>query len=222
MSQIATKIRQIEALIAKDHPKAQLLVVTKSHSAAKILEVIKSGAKMIGENRVQEADKKFKELSAHSAFNGVQKHLIGHLQSNKVKDAVRLFDVIQSVDSLRIATKISTESAKINKVMPIFLEVNISDDMNKHGFKTEEILLAAREIEKLANVKISGLMTITENHADHNMIKRDFERMKLLFDQFSESFNTSDLVLSMGMSNDYQMALDCGSTMVRVGSFIFS
>lgn len=222
MSKIALKIKEINALLENKFPHAHLVVVTKSRTKDETLEALLAGAGLIGENRIQEAKDKFEQLTGEPAFMAAEKHFIGHLQSNKAKEAVALFDMIQSVDSVHLAIKISEEAAKIDKVMPILLQVNISQDANKSGFLQSEIFAAYEQVAKLGHVAIKGLMTITKEYDDVTLTKRDFSAMKTLFDEFCDFTSIPAPILSMGMSNDYSLALECGSNMIRVGSYIFA
>lgn len=221
MSEISLKIAQIKNLLVEKFPSVRLVVVTKSRSVEEISQALVAGATIIAENRVQEAKEKFELLKNDSHWQDVEKHLIGHLQTNKAKEAVQLFDLIQSVDSLRLAEKINEEAAKLNKVMPILLQVNISADEQKSGFSVDDLWPAYQAISQLKNIKVQGLMTITQDYEEQEAVKKDFQKMKILFDDFCAKTDLKDAVLSMGMSNDFELALQCGSNMIRVGSYIF-
>lgn len=199
------------------NPHAQFCVVTKNQTLAKVLEVIQTGAKIIGENRVQEAESKFSQIPAF-----VKKHLIGHLQRNKVKKAVQLFDLIQSVDNLRLAKKIDQECQEIDKIMPIFLEVNISKESQKHGFLLEELLENIQKIKKLKNIKIMGLMAIAKFEENPENCRSDFQKLQNTFQNLQKKFPDLELKnLSMGMTNDYKIALEEGGNLVRIGRGVF-
>lgn len=182
---------------------------------------IEAGARIIGENRVQEAKQKFADLSENQLFQNVEKHLIGHLQKNKVKDAVRLFDMIQSVDSLDLAMAINRESAKLAKVMPVLLQVNISNDEGKSGFRPVELQAIFEALKDLKHIDVLGLMTITRHYDNLEDTRKDFLAMKKLFEEFNRYALIENPILSMGMSEDFELAVECGATMVRVGSKIF-
>ncbi len=199
-------------------PAAKLLVVTKKRSKDEIEEALRSGISIIGENRVQEMEDK------HGIFtSSVEKHLIGHLQTNKVKKAVRLFDVIESVDSIDLARSIDKESAKAGMRMKIFLQVNISDDIKKYGFKREEFVNMYTLIAQLEHVKICGLMTILNLMKSSTEARLYYHEMKALHTYCIHHFGipASDFSLSMGMSDDYEIALEEGSTLIRIGTKIF-
>ncbi len=187
-----------------------LVAVSKTKPVSMITEAIEGGITDIGENYLQEAEEKFVELN-----NGVKKHFIGHIQSNKIKKIVELFDVIQSVDRLKVLSIINKEAEAINKVMPIMIEVNISGEKNKSGIKPEELDDFILECDKLGNVELVGLMTIGPLSDDDEISRDAFRRMYKLFDGRGLKY------LSMGMTHDYKIAVEEGSNMIRVGTGIF-
>jgi len=184
-----------------------------------IREVIACGLTDIGENRVQEALKKYNELNASVA----KWHLVGHLQTNKVRPAVRLFDLIQSVDSLRLAFEIDKEAGKINKVQDILMEIKISPETTKCGFSPAEAIEAAKEISGLKNVSLKGLMTIAPVVDVPEKARPYFRQLRGLLDSANELRVASQelQILSMGMSDDFEGAVEEGSNMVRIGKLIF-
>ncbi len=200
------------------YPGASLVVVVKYQSVHKIQQLIDAGAKIIAFGRVQEAQEKIPQLK----FSG-KIHFIGRLQKNKVKHAVRLFDVIQSVDSVSLAKKISVEAGKAEKKVNILLQVNIANDLNKTGFSCEELIQLAPEIVSLQHVCIRGLMTIGKRNVPKSETRQEFQAMKKYFDaiESSQVFGKKCTELSMGMSQDHMLALSEGATMVRVGSLFF-
>lgn len=187
----------------------KLVAVTKTRTVEEIKQAIISGITCIGENRVQEANEKFPLLP------NVEKHMIGSLQTNKVKLAVELFDMIQSVDSLKLAKEIDKRCKAINKVMPVLVEVNIGDEPNKHGIKLEDAKSFVKEISQLKNIDVQGLMCVAPL-VNPEEARPYFKKMKQAFD----SINGLKW-LSMGMSNDYKIAIEEGSNMVRIGTAIF-
>jgi len=185
----------------------KIVAATKTRSVEEIKKVVKNGVRILGENRVQEAEKKI------SYFPNVEWHMIGHLQSNKVKRAVKIFSCIQSVDSLKIIEKINNYA---ERVMPIFLEINIGEEKTKFGFSPEtdfENLLS--EIKNFENVKIDGLMIVEPYFDNPEHARPYFRKAKMIFDKLK--LNT----LSMGMSNAYMIAIQEGSNMVRLGTALF-
>ncbi len=199
--------------ISEDIRPAKLMIVSKNQSIEKIIECIKAGAGLFGENRAQEMIEKWSEIVG--TYCNTSLHFIGHLQTNKVKDVCPLVDAIQSVDSLNLAHKIDQECQKLNKIMPIFLEVNITEEDQKYGFHSEEVEGALVKIKELKNIQVIGLMCLARFGAGETEIRDTFKKCKTLADQF----NLPEL--SMGMTDDYQIALEEGSTLVRLGRKIF-
>ncbi len=186
--------------------KVTLAIVTKNQSIDAINALIKQGATLIAENKVQEALSKFPFLLP------VQKHLIGHLQSNKVRKAVQLFDCIQSVDSIKLAMLISDECMRLQKIMPVMLEVQFEEQ--KFGFRPYEVIPAYEQIKALSHIKVVGLMCLAP-YTDPEQTRPIFQAMRKL----NATLNLAHL--SMGTSNDYQIAIEEGSTMVRIGTKLF-
>ena len=192
--------------------------MTKTRSFQSIITAHNFGIKSIGENKIQEAEKKFQLLDE---MPGLTKRFIGHLQTNKVKKCVHLFDSIDSVHSLKLIKKISTESKKINKKTPVLLEINTSGEKQKKGFlknSVEEILLCFEQ----ENVEIRGLMTMAPFTNDEILIRDSFAFLRQLKTELSQILKTDKLKeLSMGMSNDYEIAIEEGATQVRIGTTLF-
>lgn len=199
-----------------------LLAVTKKRSPKEIREVIAAGVKHIGENTLQEIQKKYDlNLFRELQKNGAQLHYIGHLQRNKVNKIVKLCDVIQSVESLELAEKVNQAAAALKKVMPIFLQLNLTGEEQKHGVRVSEdevglprLQEVIEGIKKLSNLHLLGFMTIGK-HGDSESTRQAFRRCRQLADQF----NLTEV--SMGMSEDYPLAIQEGATMVRIGSLLF-
>ncbi|MAJ50255.1 MAG: YggS family pyridoxal phosphate-dependent enzyme [Flammeovirgaceae bacterium] len=196
----------------------EIVAVTKTRSFQSIITAHNFGIKSIGENKIQEAEKKFQLLDE---MPGLTKRFIGHLQTNKVKKCVHLFDSIDSVHSLKLIKKISTESKKINKKTPVLLEINTSEEKQKKGFlknSVEEILLCFEQ----ENVEIRGLMTMAPFTNDEILIRDSFAFLRQLKTELSQILKTDKLKeLSMGMSNDYEIAIEEGATQVRIGTTLF-
>lgn len=195
-----------------------LLPVSKTKSYDAIMSVYLEGARVFGENRVQEVERKFPAPGERP--EGMKVYLIGQLQRNKVKKAVSLFDRIESVDSIALLEAIDMRSAELNKTMDVLLEYNSSGEDAKSGFRNEEDLVSAlsRSLE-MKNVRVLGLMTVGPLTDDKDEIRKAFRRTRELFDRCREI--SSLTVLSMGMSADYEIAISEGSTEVRIGSAIF-
>ena len=211
-------LSNIHDLKIKTPHSVTIIGVTKYHTTQHIKAAQKAGIKNIGESRVQEADKKLNIIKREKT---TRLHLIGHLQSNKTKKAVSLFDVIQTVDSIRLAKKINKESKKINKKQQVFLQINISKDPKKYGFFEEEALLGCAEIQKLYNIQVLGLMTITANHLKDYELGKCYEKMRRLRKKLKSEGLPLCQNLSMGMSRDYLYAIKEGATHVRIGTGLF-
>ena len=198
--------------------EVQLVAVSKTHGPAAVDEAVACGLTVFGESRVQEANAKMPECPS-----GLTWHLIGHLQRNKVKLAVQLFDSIQTVDSLRLAEVIDKECRKIERVMPILIEVNADREPQKSGVLPEAAIDLIREIARLEGVRIRGLMTMGALVGDPEELRPVFSATKSLFDRITASQipNVSMEVLSMGMSASYAVAIEEGATMIRLGTTIF-
>lgn len=192
-----------------------VVAVTKGRNIEAVKAVIRSGMTHIGESRWQEAKDKIPHLPPH-----ITKHFIGRLQTNKVRDVVAAFDVIHSVDSLRLAQKINDEAGKIGKTMPVLIQVNTSNEPQKGGFKPDEVGDFLGKVTKLPHLAIQGLMTIGALSDDPEVARRCFKTLRRLRDDLQKDFPTLK-ELSMGMSNDYQIAIEEGATMVRLGKVLF-
>ncbi|MDO9572876.1 MAG: YggS family pyridoxal phosphate-dependent enzyme, partial [Candidatus Omnitrophota bacterium] len=176
-----------------------------------IKEVLRLGYRQIGENRVQEA------LNIYKQILGVDWHMIGHLQSNKVKDAVKIFDLIHSVDSIGLAKEINKQADRISKVQDILLEVKTSGEDSKFGFAAEKMPEAYDSISKLNNIKVRGLMTIAPLTQNPAQARPYFAALRQIRDSLDSSW-----VLSMGMSDDFEIAIEEGADILRIGRAIFS
>ena len=204
------RIAQVCAKHKVDPAKLTLLCVTKGRSLGQIQEVVDLGIRHLGENRVQEANEKYKLL------DNVHWQMVGHLQSNKVKSALEIFDLIHSVDSVNLAQEINRQALKMNKTQDILLEVKTSPELRKFGFKPERLEQACAEIIKLEHVRIKGLMTIAPLVDDANEARPYFAKLRQLRDKLDSSW-----LLSMGMSSDFEVAIEEGADIIRLGRIIF-
>jgi hypothetical protein len=198
-----------------------LIAVSKTKPVEEIQEAYDAGQRLFGENMVQELVEKYEQLP-----HDIQWHLIGHLQSNKVKYIAPFISMIQSVDSLKLLQEIDKHAAKNNRVIDCLLQVHIADEETKFGLGFDEVieLLRSEEFAGLKHIRIRGLMGIATNTENPKQIKEEFYELKTFFDGIKQSYfrkeNTFD-TLSMGMSSDYKIAIEQGSNMVRLGSTIF-
>ena len=223
MSAIAENLRKVEERIAeaairvgRKPEEVSLVAATKDRTAEEVEEAISAGVKIVGENRVQEAEAKFPHI--HLPF---QRHMIGHLQRNKVKKALLLFDVIQSVDSLRLGEEISKRALQMGKAVEVLVEVNTSGEATKFGVDPEEALDLVGALSELEGISVRGLMTVGPLSEDVGEIRRAFSLLRGLRDEIERELDLSLPVLSMGMSGDFEVAIEEGSTMVRIGTAIF-
>lgn len=214
-------IKQKIATAAKKSGRTEddiiLLAATKTVDVETVNYAIKSGINFIGENRVQEF------LSKDADYLPVHKHFIGHLQTNKVKDIINRVELIHSVDSYRLAEEISRQAVKNNKTMDILLEINIGNEQSKSGFAFEEGISAVEKISKLDGIRIKGLMAIPPICENPEQNRPYFAKMKKLFvDIDTKKIDNSSMdILSMGMSDDYEIAIEEGATTVRIGTALF-
>ena len=202
-----------------------IVAVSKDRTPGQIKEVVEAGINDIGENRVQEATVKYNELRTGELANSrtIRWHMVGHLQTNKVREAVGIFDLIHSVDSLRIAVEIDKQAAKINKVQDILIQVNTASEPAKFGLKPDEVVEVIKEIAKLKNINIKGLMTIAWIVDNPEEARPYFRMSRELKDQINEQRTTSHelRILSMGMTDDFEVAIEEGSNVIRIGRAIF-
>lgn len=217
---IIKNIEQIFKNIEKINKNVILVAVTKTVPVEKILIAYNAGIRCFGESRIQEALPKIEMLKDKKDLNW---HFIGHLQSNKIKKAVEYFSFIQSVDSLRIAEKISEVALSENKIINILIELNISNEKTKFGFSKENLGEILEKLKELKGIKIKGLMTIAPYFEDATKAKPYFKEMKRIFDEIAKRKigNIEMEYLSMGMTNDYIVAMEEGANMIRIGTGIF-
>lgn len=209
----------------RDPKEVKLMVVSKGRNFEEIKMVSASGLHLFGENRVQETIEKWKQRDFSSEL-----HMIGHLQTNKVKEAIKLFDVIDSVDSFKLFLAIHQEAAKLRKKVSVFIQINVSKDPRKFGILPENILQFFREANPLlttGHIEIRGLMTIVEHTKSIEARRPFFKEMKKIFDELRALFEEGHIEhinmehLSMGMSEDFEIAVEEGATIIRVGRAIF-
>lgn len=209
LKSIHERINAAQARSERSAASVTLIAVTKTVSVERISEAQQCGESVFGENRVQELNAKYPEIkNAHW-------HLIGHLQTNKVKYAVGKAELIHSVDSLHLAEAINAAAEKLGIVQDFLLEVNISGEESKYGLTIDEIADIMKETEKLKNIRFRGFMTMAPKAASESEIRAVFRRAHDLFVQYNAD------ILSMGMSGDFELAVEEGATHVRVGSAIF-
>jgi PLP dependent protein len=193
-----------------------LLAVSKTHPPETIQAAADLGLIFFGENKVQEAKAKIPLCSGKLRW-----HFIGHLQSNKCRDAVELFEMIQSVDSLPLAQEISKRAEQSTKTMPVLLEVNVAGESSKFGYQPEKLLAELKELKALPRIQIHGLMTVPPWTAEPETARPHFKRLRELKKQCEEILAVPLPHLSMGMSGDFEVAIEEGATIVRIGTALF-
>lgn len=214
---IAKNLSQIKSTIK---PNVTLVAVSKTKPVADLMEAYHAGQRIFGENKIQEMTEKWEQMP-----KDIQWHMIGHVQSNKVKYMIPYVSLIHGVDSMKLLKEINRLATKWKRTVDCLLQIHIAEEDTKFGLDEKELheIIYSEELKTFKNVRIVGLMgmaTFTDNQAQ---IKREFLHLKSIFDQYKQ-LETSNLKLknlSMGMSGDYQLAIECGSTMVRIGSSIF-
>ena len=216
--QVQKNIEEACKKVNRDPDEVTLIAVSKTKPVEMLKEAYEAGARVFGENKVQEIVDKYDQMPSD-----VKWHMIGHLQRNKVKYIVDKVAMIHSVDSLRLAETIEKEAEKKNVVVPILIEVNVAEEESKFGLKPEEVLSFIEQIADFSHIQIKGLMTIApyvENAEENREIFRELK--KLSVDIAAKNINNVTMsVLSMGMTGDYMVAVQEGATMVRVGTGIF-
>ena len=215
MSQVATHIATIKSTLPES---VTLVAVSKFHPAEAIMEAYEAGQRIFGESRVQEL------VAKHSSLpHDIEWQMIGHLQTNKVRAIVPFISLIQSVDSIRLMECINREAERVGRVVDILLEIHVTQEQTKSGWDYNELLdyLHSGATMLLQNIRIRGVMGMATNTSDEAVIANDFKRLAQYKRELAPMFDASFDILSMGMSDDYTLAIECGSTMIRVGSSIF-
>lgn len=224
---IAEKLQEVQAAIEAARQRrtqvpqsdpVTLIAVTKNHDVAAMREAIDAGATQVGENRIQEAMSKYETLGRDVTW-----HLIGHLQTNKAKFAVRYFDLIHSLDTPHLARALDKEAGKIGKQQDVLVQVNLAREASKSGVYKEDLRPLLDLVDSLPNLHLCGLMCIAPNYEDVEECRPLFREMYEIFQKTKEiPFKTSNIkYLSMGMTHDYRIAVEEGANMVRVGTAIF-
>lgn len=215
-TRIADAIRETALKAGRDPESIRIIAVSKTVTAPAVQEAIDGGIHLFGENRVQEAKTKIAELKGEFSF-----HLVGHLQSNKARDAVRLFDLIHSIDKSGTAEKVDEEAGKAGKVQKILVQVNTSREESKAGVDPEGVEELCRAVLRMPNLELLGLMTIGPFTDDMEPVRESFALLRKLLMRTNANLGTGMKELSMGMSSDYRIAVAEGATMVRIGTAIF-
>jgi len=195
-----------------------LVAAAKTRSPEEVQAVIDAGIKILGYNYLQEAERIYQIIG-----NKVQWHMIGHLQRNKVKNAVNLFDMIETIDSVKLAEEVNKRCAAINKIMPVLIEINSGKELNKTGVLPEDVDELIKQISSFPNIHVQGLMTMGPIFGNPEDARPYFKTTKLIFDRLIKAGipNVEMRYLSMGMSNSYKVAIEEGANIVRIGTKLF-
>ena len=218
LQQVQSRIENAAIKSGRNQNKITIIAVTKSFPSGIWDFALQNNLPIIGESRIQETEIKNKEFNKRKK---IELHFIGHLQTNKARKAIQLFDVIQTIDSLKLAQRLNIISQEEEKTQKIFLQTNICADPKKHGFSEKETLLAAKEIVDMKGLKLIGIMTIPPNNISTKTLHSIYNKTRKIRDTVYKSIETSCKNLSMGMSNDYETAISEGATHIRLGTALF-
>lgn len=217
IAQVRERIAAAAARAGRDPSDVTLVAVSKGFGAETVAQAAAAGLTVFGENRVQEAAAKIPLLAP-----SLEWHMLGHVQSNKARQAVALFDCVHSVDSVRLAVALARRAAEQNRRMPILLQVNVSGRQSQHGVPPADVPAVAGEIAASEHLQIEGLMTIASFTDDEAALRAEFQSLRRLRAEMKDSLPAHPWrELSMGMTNDYEIAIEEGATIVRVGRALF-
>ena len=204
--------------IISDIPEnVKLVAISKTKSAEDIMMAYETGQRLFGENKIQEMSEKYEDLP-----KDIKWHMVGHVQSNKIKYMAPYVDLIHGIDSLKSIKILNKEGAKNNRILNCLLQLKISKEESKFGLGEKEFkeIIYSDEYKEMKNIKIKGLMAMASNTSEKSIIRSEFVHAKKIFDEINNRDKSFE-ILSMGMSNDYKIAIECGSNMIRLGSLIF-
>jgi pyridoxal phosphate enzyme (YggS family) len=223
ISRIRRRISHAAIRAGRRPEDIKLIAVTKTVGIQQIKKAVDSGLKILGESKVQETQKKVTSDELRVMNNGIEWHLIGHLQKNKAKTAVELFDMIHSIDSVELAEIADKHAQKTGKTQKILLQIKLSGEISKHGILKDNLLQVIEKISEMKNLRIEGLMTIPPFFENPESARPYFSELRTLRDNINELRVTGHELreLSMGMTNDFEVAIEEGATMVRIGTAIF-
>jgi pyridoxal phosphate enzyme (YggS family) len=220
LREVRERIRLAAVQAGRNSDSIKLIAVTKKVEPARILEAVNAGVFFLGENRVQEVQNKIQNPRFTIPVSGIEWHLIGNLQKNKVKTAVQLFDCIHSLDSISLAVELNRRSEQAEKIQRVLVQVKLSDEATKYGIREKGLTELLEKVAAMNNLKLEGLMTMPPFFHDPEKARPFFRRLRELADICAgQGFPLREL--SMGMSNDYAIAIQEGATMVRIGTAIF-
>ena len=210
--------QQVKKILNEIPSHVKVVAAAKQRNTSEILEAIDAGIEIIGDNYIQEAESKYHAINKKAKY-----HFIGHLQKNKVKRALKIFDLIETLDSLEIAEIINKECQKVDKILPVMIEVNIARESQKNGILPEDLEEFITQIIKLKNIKLVGLMTMGSFRNNPESLRPQFKEAKRLFDKIKEIYQKELGLkyLSMGMSSSYKIAIQEGANIIRLGTILF-
>lgn len=217
LDQIYDQVKLAARNSGKDPDGIRVLAVSKTFTSSEIDQAYAWGQRVFGENRVQEAQGKLAELRDHN----IEWHLIGHLQSNKARLAAQLFDVIQSVDSEKIAARLNRICHELDKKLRVYIQVNLAGESQKSGVSPENLPSLVKKLDSMEFLELEGLMTLPPYEEEPEKTRPYFRRLYQLFERVNSQRTQPLAELSMGMSHDYRIAIEEGATMVRIGTAIF-
>lgn len=234
ISRIEERIQRACQRAGRDRHEVHLIAVSKTFPVETVVAAVQAGVTVFAENRVQEADQKFTALATalapgehgsaeRAAGRGLKLHLIGHLQSNKAKRAAEIFDMIQTVDRIEVALKLSRSCEQLNRLLPVLIQVNLGNEETKSGAEPSGVLELVRQVSDLKALRVRGLMAIPPFREHPEESRADFRAMRHLAKEIAKPRlpNVSMHELSMGMSHDFEVAIEEGATMIRLGTAIF-
>jgi pyridoxal phosphate enzyme (YggS family) len=216
LTRIRSRIDQACERSGRQPDSVRLMAVSKNQLPERVAEAVSAGLTLFGENRIQEA-----KLKIPLCPGQLEWHFIGHLQSNKSRDAVSLFQVVQGVDSLALAEELQKQSIKQARSLPILLEINVAGESSKFGWNPDRLLAELLQLNALNRLEVHGLMTIAPYAVDPEQVRPIFRRLRELRDRCTDLLGAPLPVLSMGMSGDLEVAIEEGATLVRVGTALF-
>ena len=220
LQSINEKIHSAAANAGRSPESIKLIAVSKTIELERVIEAVKAGALILGENKVQEARDKISNFESQTSGLNVEWHLIGNLQKNKAKYAVKLFNLIHTVNDLSLAAELDRQAEKINKIQRILVQVKLSEETTKHGVLEKDLFDLLEKVSNMNNLKLDGLMTMPPFFDDAEKTRPYFRRLREIGDTaIQKGYSINEL--SMGMSNDFEVAIEEGSTMVRVGTALF-
>lgn len=216
LASVRQRIERACQRVNRDPASVILIAVSKNQSPDRISEAVDCGLTLFGENRVQEAKAKVPLCSGRARW-----HFIGHLQSNKARDAASLFDMIQSVDSLALGSELQKQADKLARTLRVLLEVNVAGESSKFGWHPEKVLTELQAFNRLNRLELHGLMTVAPYSSDPEKVRPIFRRLRELRDRCADRLGAPLPELSMGMSGDLEVAIEEGATIIRVGTALF-